>query len=103
VLDDGVTRAALLPVVEDQDALAVSADDVAGDQDVPGVPDEDAELVSDVWTVSVSWVLLKTRPVQTGHVGNYLNEASAYSYNNSGNNHVILSRARLSPVRRFRA
>ena len=47
VPDDGVARAAALPVVEDQDALAVSVDDVAADQDVPGVPDEDAELVAE--------------------------------------------------------
>src|SRR6185437_10160022 len=31
-LDGGVARAAALAVIEDQDALAVSADDIAGDQ-----------------------------------------------------------------------
>jgi hypothetical protein len=42
-------------------------------------PPWQASPTSDVRTVSVSWVLLKTRPVQTGHIGKYLNEASAYS------------------------
>src|ERR1700759_388915 len=59
-----------------------------------GLPPTRHPQLSDVWTVSVSWALLKTRPVQTGHIGKYLNEASAYSYKNSVNNRVVLSRAR---------
>ena len=48
VVNDGdPARAALLPVIQDHDALAVPADEVVRDQDLPGVPDEDPELVAE--------------------------------------------------------
>jgi hypothetical protein len=47
VPDGGVAGSSRLSVVEDQDALTVPADPVAHHEDLPGVPDEDPELVAD--------------------------------------------------------
>ena len=46
VNDGGVTRPSWLSVIEDEDALAVPADMVVCDKDMPGMPDEYPELVA---------------------------------------------------------
>jgi hypothetical protein len=49
VADGGVPGTAWLTIIENQDALAVPAEMIADDEDVPGVPDEMPSWLPDAW------------------------------------------------------